>query len=506
MMALGPDGFTLGLGRIPLHGAGSEGCVNDGGSGRSGSRLSEGSRSIRGGEFHHGAMGDGRWWREGSWRGLTSVLALVPFTCCKFATPSSRRRSWKRVMGTEILLAPRERWSVSRGAGFGEQGGKRRGRLQCLSSTHRMLHDIARPLGFTEFTLHTYLYGFQPQQARLDDALERLRFWTSPRIAPHRLDARDIRFTRTGITNLCGLPALTSLEILGVTILNPEHVDPALTLRVARFTMRLPYQYMEDIWFTLLSRDTLRELDLPRTLVLARSDVGPFPNVHSLRTDRLPDMIHVVETFNKFPNLRSFSNPNGHGFRNLTPAQESSIFPGLKKYTGVHQNLRIFGQRDTLTHITLVSNPTFADFITELHGITTLPNIAFFAGVFITSDQVAFDKAEIGTLFTLFPNLTELQLTLLPSEPHELLAQRTKLFLKMLPSSPLPSSLHSLSFRWDLAGYKSGGPETDFKPHAADMLDFPALRAELVAKCPALACIFLDGYHFLFLWRKTSSM
>ncbi|KAJ6486706.1 hypothetical protein C8R45DRAFT_995584 [Mycena sanguinolenta] len=367
-----------------------------------------------------------------------------------------------------------------------------------LSSTHRVLHDISRPLGFSEFTLYLYPYGFEPQKTELDDALERLRFWTSPRIAPHvrscitsqnvhwqraregrsgehvlinafferlprfialeRLDADYIRFTHTGIASLCGLPALTYVRVSGRTIATPEHMDSALTLRVASFATGHDY-YTHDIWFFLLSRETLRELDLFNTSPLARAEVPPFPNVHSLTMNGFLDRSHIVEIFSKFPNLRSFSNPYGDVIdvtQNLTPAQESSIFPILKEYTGRHLNLHIFAQRATLTHITFCSGLVFTDLFTQLQGITALPNIASLTVPFFTSPRVGFGKAEFETLLSFFPNLAELHLTLIdPTEHGELLTRRMTSFLKMLPSSPLPSTLHSLSLNWRFYSYNS---------------------------------------------------
>ncbi|KAJ6486698.1 hypothetical protein C8R45DRAFT_995566 [Mycena sanguinolenta] len=413
-----------------------------------------------------------------------------------------------------------------------------------LSSTHRVLYDSTRPLGFSEFTLYLYPYGFQPQQWQLDDTLERLHFWTSPQIAPHvrwcftrepkytwqqsaappkrkknrnkalisafferlrrftgleRLYAHDIQFTRAGITNLCGLPALTHLELSGRTELKGEHVDPALTLRVASFTMTLDNHIMKKAWFSVLSRDTLRELGLYYSHVVAESDVAPFPNVHTLRMNGFPDMINTVKIFSKFPNLRSFWNNYGDVLQELTPAQESSIFPILKEYTGTYLNLHIFVQRATLTRITLLSGLFFTDLITQLQGIIALPNIASLTVPFITSAEAAFGEAEIEILFSLFPNLAELQLTLIPTERGELLAQRMISFLKMLPSSPLPSTLHSFSLNWKFSRYKKSDRRTVSLP---PIPDFAVLGAELIAKCPALTYIDLDGYHFLFLWRK----
>ncbi|KAF7336065.1 L-aminoadipate-semialdehyde dehydrogenase [Mycena sanguinolenta] len=389
-----------------------------------------------------------------------------------------------------------------------------------------------------------------PQQAQLDDALERLRFWTSPNIAPHvrvcftrevwylwqesassrkddgehvlinaffeslphftgleRLYAQDIQFTPTGITNLCGLPALTYLEVSGGTNLIREQVDPALTLRITNMTMRLHHR-REDAWFSLLSPDALRELELFNPVALAKSDVAPFPNVHTLKAGHLSG--HAVEIFNKFPNLRSFSDTYGDVLRNLTLAQELSIFPVLEEYTGTHQNLHIFVQRATLTHITLASGLLFADLAAELHGISASPNITFLAVRFITSesDQDAFGEAETEALFSFFPNLTELQLTLIPTEHGELLARRMTSFLQMLPSRFfLPSTLHSISLKWDFSQCdKSDLGMWHNLESPSDISDFATLRAGLVAKCPALAYILLDRYHFLFLWSKTSSV
>ncbi|KAJ6486699.1 hypothetical protein C8R45DRAFT_995568 [Mycena sanguinolenta] len=323
-------------------------------------------------------------------------------------------------------------------------------------------------------------------------------------IALKRLHAKQIRLTHTEIANMCELPALTFITVSGWTTATREDMGPALTLRVASFTATHDYR-MSDIWFFLFSRDTLLELDLYQPLALANSEVESFPNVHTLRIERFSDTTSTVAAFNKLSNLRSFSSPYGDVFSDLTPAQESSLFPVLKEYTGAHLNLRIFGQRTTLTHITLVSSPTFADFITELQGVTALPNIIFLAVPFLSSAQNTFGKAEFETLLSFFPNLAELRLTLDPTEHGELLTRRMTLFLEMLPSSPLPSTLHSLSLNWRFHNYNI---DRRMVPSLlpADMPDFAVLRAELIAKCPALACIFLDGYHFLFLWKKTSSV
>ncbi|KAJ6469107.1 hypothetical protein DFH09DRAFT_1479370 [Mycena vulgaris] len=193
--------------------------------------------------------------------------------------------------------------------------------LRNLSSTRRALYDIARPLGFTEFKLRPYPYDFQPPKAQLDDAIERLRFYSSPKVAPYvrSCTARDMlngrqdctmdegaphvlanaffeclpnftamqriymdhmQFTQIGIKNLCGLPALTHVEFSGCKIAAREQLNAdSLNLRVATFITR--FDHMCDFWMSLVSRDSLRELSVSDILPLAKPDVQPFPKAHT---------------------------------------------------------------------------------------------------------------------------------------------------------------------------------------------------------------------------------
>ncbi|KAF7359067.1 L-aminoadipate-semialdehyde dehydrogenase [Mycena sanguinolenta] len=375
-----------------------------------------------------------------------------------------------------------------------------------LSSTHRSVYDLARPLGFTEFTLYSYPYWLRPQKVQLDEAMERLRFWALPRIAPHvrsctisqkrdlwqKSDTKALQDDEHVLLNAFfeHLPHFTGLERLDTDQIRLELTQPGIGN-----LCRLP---------------ALQELRLSTIVVLSRSEVQDFPNVHTLQIDGLANFTYdTVTIFNKFPNLRSFKF-YGRVLRNLSPAQESSLFPVLQEYTGDYQNLHIFGKRATLTHIALVHGFLFPDLLFELQGITILPNITFLAVPFLTSVQAVFAKAEIETLITLFPNLTDLQLTLMPTENngHGLTRQMTS-FLEML-SSHLPSTLHSLSLRWDFSEYDSSDPEIDdvlAPPPPNDIPDFAVVQAWLMAKCPALTYILIDGCHFLFLqrWQRSSA-
>ncbi|KAF7348711.1 hypothetical protein MVEN_01390000 [Mycena venus] len=425
--------------------------------------------------------------------------------------------------------------------------------LRNLSSTRRALYDIARPLDFTDFRLYFYQYDLQPPKEKLDDALERLSFWSSPRIAPlvrsctatwnmyrwhgsaqvedtgsahvlvntfferlplftglQRLYTDRVQFTQTGIVNLCALPALTHAEFTSSRVAAGEHLDPSSsTLRVATFITR--FDYMNDFWIALLSHDILRELKLSDNHALADSKVPPFPNVHTLTVSDISMRGREISSIlTKFPAVRIFSTDYTGVLRDMTPMQESSIFPVLQEYTGAYQNLHIFVQRTSLTHITLESGYPFRNLLPELHGVTALRNITSLTARFSTSVEDMFDEAEINTIFTFFPCLSELQLSLLPdAEDDGGFTPQATSFLQMLATmTSLPSTLKSLSLDWDFP-YQYGSTDSakgndPAAPDPALIPDFTRLRNKLMAKCPSLTYLFLDGYHFLFLRWETS--
>jgi hypothetical protein len=332
-----------------------------------------------------------------------------------------------------------------------------------LSSTDRALYAIARPLGFTEFRLKPYPYDYNPPPALLDAALQRLNFWSSPQVAPHvrlctarhytvgwdgsqvmnddkaphvlmnaffenlpkftglqQLYTERTEFTQLGVTNLCALPALTLLDISASKVAHGERINPAsLTLHVSTFLGRMDWDHMNDLWISLLSRDSIRELNID-PMALAKPEVQPFPNVHTLTVEnsyiRTSDILAIST---KFPALRVFVFASDYHAQDAvmrnTPSQTSAIFPILEEYTGMYENLHIFVQRRTLTHITLVAEFPFRKLVTELQGVAELPNITSLTAGFNTlSSENLFGEAEIHALFALFPRLTVLDLKLYP--------------------------------------------------------------------------------------------
>ncbi|KAK7050229.1 hypothetical protein R3P38DRAFT_2503868 [Favolaschia claudopus] len=427
--------------------------------------------------------------------------------------------------------------------------------LRNLSSTHHPLYDLARPLGFTEYKVYPYPYDFYPQKRKLDDAIDRLAFYSSPKMAPNirtctarwnpqkwqgspqREDqgsthvlmkaffaaipkftalqnfyADRIQFTQTGLTNLCALPALRLVDLSACTLANGEHIDAAsLTLRVENFTTSCYDSQMNDLWNSLLSRATLRYLDFAD--LRSVKDLQPFPNVHTLRVREFPMMPYdIFSFFSKFPNVRIFRSDYCGVVRNLSVAQEASIFPILEEYSGAYENLRIFVLRPTLTHIKLDSGFPVQNLLKILRGQEAFPNITSFKAQFTSDVTEEFSQMEFDALLTLFPRLSTLDLTLIPDAQEDggFTPQATS-FLSNLPCNTLlPRTLKTLSLEWDFP-YEYGSTESAMgndpvAPSPADIPHLPSLCAALRERCPELIHIYLHGYHFGYVWWNTESV
>ncbi|KAF8182746.1 hypothetical protein K438DRAFT_1839704 [Mycena galopus ATCC 62051] len=389
--------------------------------------------------------------------------------------------------------------------------------LRSLSATRRTFYHMARPCFWASpniaphvrrCTVSCDLHQWQGAERAYDEDRPHILMIAFFECLPHftglqRLDAIRIQFTQAGIVNLCGLRALTQVKLLRTTVAIGEHIDlGSLTLRVTTFIIKDWNYQIHNLWLSLLSRDTLRELHFPGLLALAKPGVPHFPNVHVLTLHNLPSRVEdTIAILNKFPRVRVFSTNSVLG--NLTPSEASLIFPALEEYTGCYKNLHIFIGWTTLTRITVSSDCLFRHFLAEFQGGKALPNITSLAVSFRTSSKNVFGKAEIDTLFALFPGLAALQLTLVPNiEYYHGFTCQAVSFLKILATSTLlPSTLESLSLDWYFYD-RTNCPA----PKLAEIPDFAFWRDELVGRCSSLTNIFLDGYHFLFWWLKTPSV
>ncbi|KAJ7315359.1 hypothetical protein DFH08DRAFT_1040033 [Mycena albidolilacea] len=296
--------------------------------------------------------------------------------------------------------------------------------LQNVALSHRNLRRISRPFLFVTFVFHPYAVPYIPQnmdrmrwpeadeplllsKEAQDRELERLNFWSSAEIAPlvrtcrlipvpggawgaenepdvatallaaffERLPrfnsiqyfhAYMVRFKQTGLANLCLLPALSRLEIILGTIVEPidchslhlGHIT-SFQLRHARHSI-LPL----DSWMRLLRPTKLVEMYLGfgsrLFAAIKHNDIPPFPHVRKLTLQalRVGDRIRPLVVSSVLPILSKFMGVEVFVMKgNWTDSEhESSRFsdslPILKEYDGPQEMLSILFSRPTLSHIT----------------------------------------------------------------------------------------------------------------------------------------------------------
>ncbi|KAJ7127783.1 hypothetical protein C8R44DRAFT_873580 [Mycena epipterygia] len=183
-------------------------------------------------------------------------------------------------------------------------------------------------------------------------------------------------------------------------------------------------------------------------------------------------------------------------------AQASSVFPLLREYSGPYQPLPLFLPLNTLTHL-IIPRCSPQDFITRIQGIQG-PNITLFHVEFNT-----FDNPTFNTIMELLPRLIKLLIRIVvPStsrmfkreifDTHKLKDDEvpSTFFLKLADAPILPPSLERLAISWEC--YEEHFDELS----AYKIPDFTQLRDALVARCPGLTWLWLDGFYFMFQWRN----
>ncbi|KAJ7893776.1 hypothetical protein B0H13DRAFT_1886192 [Mycena leptocephala] len=165
---------------------------------------------------------------------------------------------------------------------------------------------------------------------------------------------------------------------------------------------------MNDLWVSLVSPETIRELVCPNLLPMVKPGGPPFPNVHTLTLlEGAPMQLSILT---RLPGVRLFSIDYERDLDTLTAEEASSLFPVLE-------------------------------------------------------DTLASSKCSLPA----------------SSSPPP---------WSICPSND-PSTAHTMPTR---------------PPPSAETLDFANLRDTLLAKCPALMYISLDGHHFFFLlWSAPSA-
>ncbi|KAJ7474374.1 hypothetical protein B0H11DRAFT_2282232 [Mycena galericulata] len=410
-----------------------------------------------------------------------------------------------------------------------------------VSVTEHVFRRLCLPLLFTDFRFYPYTSDSRdgsivPPTTEIQVHLDRLNFWSSEEIAPlvrschvtgdetwwddgataatatsvyasffdslpsftgiRRLDAHGIHFTQTGLANVCRLPVLSDLRINQCDLAAGESIETAsLNLAVSRFSFihtRSAEYHGVDYWIQLLRPDRLRELEVsgtPRVFWDMVDVIPSFPLVHKLSASMLLSIMPKnLPILSKFPAVQIFalSDLGMTDPEDVEGANASNVLPVLKEYTGPCATLRIFLGCSTLTRF-MVPHCDPAIFIAQLPGIQA----------HITSVNVTFwdlDATAFRTLCASFPRLTELRVGIdylgILEHGHN---SKAKTFFSELADNPtLPSTLERLGIFWEF-----------YEPASFDTMDdFDGVRDALVKQCPTLTFLWLDGYDFLFHWRK----
>ncbi|KAJ7280375.1 hypothetical protein C8J57DRAFT_124808 [Mycena rebaudengoi] len=353
----------------------------------------------------------------------------------------------------------------------------------------------------------------------LDALFERLVCFTGLQ----RLDADHIRFTQARVDVLCRLPVLSKLYIYWWTVAPGETIVPSpQALRVSDFRDYTLESTEDDYWLPLLHPDHLHTLHVslnPRFLGRTVHTIPFFPKVHKLRAIMdLPTPSQNLIILSKFPAVRVLK-LDGKGL--LTTAQtrsQLSVFPVLKVYSGPYQPLPLFFPV-SLTHLTI--NPCAPqDLITRIQCIPgSHCNITAFHAKF----NFKFDTTAFNTIIELFPQLTELLIRICFDDSFDMFEREiydpakledgvvvsgcfgdsvrtgfkpSTFFLKLADAPILPPGLEQLAISWECHGDELYNDLSAYK-----LPDFAQLREALVARCPGLKWLWLDGYYFMLLWR-----
>ncbi|KAJ7826205.1 hypothetical protein B0H14DRAFT_2817711 [Mycena olivaceomarginata] len=424
--------------------------------------------------------------------------------------------------------------------------------LQNVALSHRTLGRISRPFLFVTFVFHPYAVVSIPQninrmrwpeadeplllsQEAQDRELERLNFWSSAEIAPLVRTCRlipasaahlhpvlpcvygSLHADRAG--NLCLLPALSRLEIILGTIVEPIDCHSLHLGRITSFQLRHARHSIPplDSWMRLLPPDpTRRNVFRIRSRLFAdikHSDIPPFPHVRKLTLqalrvgDRIRPLIasSVLPILSKFMGvevlvMEGYWTHSEHG-----PSGFSGPLPILKEYDGPQEMLPILLSRLTLSHITIgwIDWPWIAEM---LHASPPSGSI-----VSLTASSGPITSADFGFLFKIFPFLSELNLNIGHGQRDSPNSLRKAFFENI---TTVPTSLELLTIRWkhfeaedsSSSDIEDDASTPDRRNHAstADKLHHVAELRTLVARCPALISLWIETQDFFFRWHRLS--
>ncbi|KAJ7480673.1 hypothetical protein FB451DRAFT_1394748 [Mycena latifolia] len=227
-------------------------------------------------------------------------------------------------------------------------------------------------------------------------------------------------------------------------------------------------------------------------------DIPTFPRLHSLAlTTNLETMARNLAILCKFPSIqtldiRGWGTPDMSGL----DVPVAGLLPRLKQYTGMIQTLHIFLPLPTLARLkTYYGNPHL--FVAQLDQ---LPAPSTITALDVCFDE--FDNRTLEKLSAFFARLVELRIRILhglelDDLPDDINPQATSFFNSLSEAPALPPTLKHLALTWE---FEYGA--FDDAPPCGALPDLGSLRDALLARCPDLAFLWLDGHDFLLRWCK----
>ncbi|KAJ7211395.1 hypothetical protein GGX14DRAFT_565270 [Mycena pura] len=355
-----------------------------------------------------------------------------------------------------------------------------------------------------------------------------LDFWTSEEIAPHvrsceispqlwfdlqvavpqllamffdhiarftglrRLNLSNIQLTGLAVSTLVRLPMLSELILESCEVANGDSMPSVSNvLRLCHFSY-ISSKRVEE-WLPMLEPSCLRVLHTGAAP--HNSAVIPvFPYVHDLSV-----CIHKTPTpaditfLRKLPGVTKLNMDLNWTRSRRSPLATlpADVLPVLTDFIGPICALPLFLARDTLKRIETDEEASLDDFVIELQRIPApLTNLIHLTATFNSFCT----GTALDAIFESLPRLEDVEITFADYESDFLDPAPAEILSKLPSIHGISPHLRHLSLIW-----KSLDDVT--VDYIESECDFPAVRAALVAQCPDLKVLWLDGRDFIFCWH-----
>ncbi|KAJ7844029.1 hypothetical protein B0H13DRAFT_2364481 [Mycena leptocephala] len=410
--------------------------------------------------------------------------------------------------------------------------------FQNFSLTCRAFLPVSRPFLFSALRLTPYRIGndgdlLLPPPAEVDRRLKRLEFWCSSEIAPlvrsctiYPLDSytgRDVSkwssstdtpyilldalFQR--LEHFTGLQRLHTfgihftqarLHLSGCVVAPGEHIETSPhVLRISDFSLCHDSKSdpADDYWFPLLQPDQLRVLRSDFALGRTTDTISSFPNVQTLEAimhRQTPSQ--YLTALSKFPGVRILK-LWGKGLHTDAVVPDAvAVFPVLEEYYGPHEALPLFLAATTLRRVQITCARS-EDLVNRIQG-SQGRNITSFnlTELLITSGVSNLDNMFTRVVYDPRKVPKDAVVDGRFGDEVRIGFKLSTFFLKLADVPFLPPALERLAISWDCYDQ-----ESCLELSAYTVPDFSQMRDALVARCPGLNWLWLNGIYFRFEWR-----